>query len=138
MKIFICSSKAFYKDIPEIKSGLETMGHTVILPNSFNDPEAESRFKLEGKESHAKWKGDKFRLSMSKIQTADAMLVLNFTKNDIDNYIGGATFLEMYEMWKAGKGLFLYNPIPEGMLYDEICAFSPVILEGDIQKVKYE
>jgi hypothetical protein len=34
--------------------------------------------------------------------------------------LGGATFLEMYDAFRLNKQIFLYNDIPEGMLYDEL------------------
>ena len=66
----------------------------------------------------------------------DAVLVLNYDKNGNKNYIGGATFLEMYEAFMNDKKIYLYNDIPEGMLYDEIEGFSPVILNGNLDLIK--
>ena len=65
----------------------------------------------------------------------DAVVTLNFDKNGKKNYIGGATFLELYEAFMANKKIYLYNNIPEGMLYDEISGFSPVILHGNIDLI---
>ena len=41
------------------------------------------------------------------------------------NYIGGATFLEMYDAYLNGNKIYLYNDMPSktsisGILYDEI------------------
>lgn len=70
----------------------------------------------------------------------DAVLVLNYDKNKdgkiYKNYIGGATFLEMYDAFRLGKKIFLMNDIPEGMLFDEIEGFNPIILNGNIDLVK--
>ena len=57
-------------------------------------------------------------------------------KNGKKNYIGGATFIEIYEAFMKGKKIYLYNDIPEGMLYDEISGFSPIVIKGDINLVK--
>ena len=75
------------------------------------------------------------RLSENKIKQNDAVLVLNFEKNGVKNYIGGATFLEMYDAFRLDKKIFLYNDIPQGMLYDEILGFKPIIIKGDLEKV---
>ena len=64
------------------------------------------------------------------------MLVLNFDKNGQKNYIGGATFLEMYDAFRLDKKIFIYNDIPEGMLNDEIIVFSPVVLNGNLLLMK--
>jgi hypothetical protein len=62
--------------------------------------------------------------------------VLNFAKDRQENYIGGATFLEIYDAFKLDKKIFLYNDIPTGILYDELCGFSPIIIHGDLDKVQ--
>ena len=77
-----------------------------------------------------------YRKSLETIKEMDAVLVLNYDKNGNKNYIGGATFLEMYEAFMNDKKIYLYNDIPEGMLYDEIEGFSPVILHGNLDLIK--
>jgi len=135
MKIFICCSKHFYNKIPEIKDKLEKMGHIITLPNSYDRPFNEEEMKKLGKEEHSKWKGEKLKLQIDKVKQNDALLVLNFEKNGIQNYIGGATFLEMFKAWELEKKIFLFNQIPEGMLKDEIIGFNPIIIEGDLSKI---
>ena len=70
----------------------------------------------------------------------DAVLVLNLDKEKngklLKNYIGGATFLEMYDAFRLGKKIYLYNDIPDGMLYDEIEGFGPIIINGDLDQIK--
>jgi len=34
-----------------------------------------------------------------------------------------------------GKKIFLYNDIPDGMLYDEISGFSPIVINGNLDLV---
>ena len=77
-----------------------------------------------------------FRMSKERISTMDAVLTLNFEKNGKSNYIGGATFIELYEAFMGNKKIYLYNDIPEGMLYDEISGFSPILIHGDLSLVK--
>ncbi|PIN91792.1 hypothetical protein COU61_01810 [Candidatus Pacearchaeota archaeon CG10_big_fil_rev_8_21_14_0_10_35_13] len=96
----------------------------------------EEEMKLRGHKEHSKWKGEKLRLQEQKIKDNDAVLVVNCKKNDIDNYIGGATFLEMFKAWELNKKLFLYNPIPEGILKDEIIGFNPIIINGDLSLIE--
>ena len=120
MKILIICSKAFYKDIAPIKKKLEEMGHIVELPNSYCEPDAEKKSWNLGKDEHARFKARMFRMSEERIAEMDAVLTLNFDKNEKKNYIGGATFIEIYEAFMKNKKIYLYNDIPEGMLYDEI------------------
>ena len=39
-----------------------------------------------------------FKMSEERIATMDAVLTLNFDKNGKKNYIGGATFIEIYDI----------------------------------------
>lgn len=136
MKIFIICSKHFYDKIPEIQKTLEKNGHIITLPNCYDDPKTEERFRKLGRIEHSKWKSDMIDHSMNVIKSNDAVLVLNFEKNGIKNYIGGATFLEMYDAYKLNKKIYIYNDIPEEMIRDEIVGFNPTLLNGDLSKVK--
>jgi len=135
MNIFIVCSKNFYDKVLKIKETLEAGGHVITLPNTHDDPTTEERYKGLGKAEHAKWKAGMFDHSRAVIEKNDAVLVLNFEKNGIKNYIGGATFLEMYDAFRLSKKIFLYNAIPEGILADEISGFGPTIIDGDLGKI---
>ena len=137
MNIFIICSRKFYSNIPLIQEALKTQGHRITLPNSYDNPETEEEMRKQGMENHAVWKAIMFAHSISVIEENDAVLVLNFDKKTGErNYIGGATFLEMYDAFRLGKKIFLYNPIPEGILHDEIIGFNPVIIGGDLGKIE--
>ena len=136
MKILIICSKAFYKDIAPIKEELEKAGHEIELPNSYNNPDAEKESWEAGNTAHSEFKARMFRASKEKINKMDAVLTLNFNKNGKKNYIGGATFLEIYEAFMGDKKIYLYNEIPEGMLYDEIAGMLPLVINGDLSLVK--
>lgn len=88
-----------------------------------------------GAAEHAQWKADMLRLQVKKVANNDALLVLNFDKNKVPNYIGGATFLEVYKAFELGKKIFFYNPIPEGILKDELLAMQPVIINQNLTLV---
>jgi hypothetical protein len=135
MKILIICSKAFYPKIADIKEYLERQGHSISLPNSYNNPNAELESWKKGEISHSEFKSRMFRQSAEVIDKMDAVLTLNFDKNGQKNYIGGATFLELYEAFIKNKKIFLYNKIPDGILFDEIQGFSPVILDGNLEKI---
>lgn len=136
MKIFVCCSKAFYPRVAPIKHQLEAMRHNVTLPNSYDNPGREVEMHNLGAREHAQWKASMLRLQKQKVEDCDVILVLNFTKNGVSNYIGGATFLEMYMAFEASKPIFLYNQIPEGMLRDEILSFEPTVINGDLHLVR--
>lgn len=136
MKIFIICSKAFYNKVLPIRTELENAGHEIVLPNSFDNPNAERESHNLGKKQHLDFKKKMFERSRNVAQEVDAVLALNFEKHGVKNYIGGATFLELYDAFILNKKIFLWNDIPEGILFDEIHGFAPIIIHGDLSKVK--
>lgn len=136
-KIFIACSKWCYQCVPAIKQRLEQIGYQVILPNCFDDPFIEERIKVDmTKEEHVEFCRNAFSESMDKSKNSDAILVVNMDKNKggqiYHNYIGGATFLVMYDSYLLDHPIFLYNDIPNNMLYDEIEGMNPVVLNGNL------
>ena len=140
MKILVICSKKFYSKIEEVKKDLEKRDIEVFLPNCYDDPTAEQKAWDLGVEEHQKFKAKMFKQSEDTIREMDAVLVLNLDKEKngkiLKNYIGGATFLEMYDAFRLGKKLYLYNDIPDGMLYDEIEGFGPIIINGNLELIK--
>ena len=136
MKILIICSKKFYSKIEEVKKILEEKNIEVFLPNCYDDPTTEQRMWDLGKEEHQKFKAKMYKQSEETISKMDAVLVLNFDKEQdgkIDkDYIGGATFLEMYDAFRLNKKIYLYNNIPNGMLFDEIEGFGPIVINGNL------
>lgn len=140
MKVLIICSKRFYEKIPNIKNELEQKNIQVFLPNCYDDPKTEERMWNLGKEIHQEFKARMYKQSEETIKNMDAVLVLNLDKTTNEkiekNYIGGATFLEIYDAFRLNKKIYLYNDIPKGMLYDEIQGFAPIIINGDLLKIK--
>ncbi len=140
MKILIICSKKFYSKIEEVKKLLEEKNIEVFLPNCYDDPTTEQRMRNLGKKEHQKFKAKMYKQSEETISDMDAVLVLNLDKEKngkvFKNYIGGATFLEMYDAFRLGKKIYLYNDIPDGMLFDEIEGFDPIIINGDLNLIK--
>jgi hypothetical protein len=107
----------------------------ISLPNCFDAPETEAKYR--GTDKHSDFKKKMFRQSEHTISNVDAVVVVNKQKNGVDGYIGGATFLEMYDAFRMNKKIFLLNPIPEiSLIKDELIGFSPIILNNDLEKVK--
>ena len=42
----------------------------------------------------------------------------------------------MYDAFRLGKKIYLYNAIPSGMLFDEIEGFNPIIINKDLDLIK--
>ena len=129
MKIAICGSMSFAKEMLVVRDRLVQAGHTAILPHDAatyaNDPS-----KLETK--WEKSEQDLIRNYFKEIETSDAILVLNMTKDGIANYVGGNAFLEMGFAHVLNKTVYLYNPVPELPYRDEMIAMQPVVLSGNL------
>ena len=136
MKIFIACSKYFYDRIPRIDETLKSMGHSTFMPNSFNEPFKEESMKELGAKQHAEWKKSMLRRDEDNIRPCDAILVLNFEKNGMPDYIGGATFLEINKAFELEKKIFLMNPIPENIFTDELKGMCPIIINGNLDELR--
>lgn len=140
MKITIVGSIKFRKEMVEFRDKLNEIGHEgIICPQieelAFNrNPELMQRIekdhgKVKREEGFIKW-------YYNAIAGSDAILVLNYDKNGIKNYIGGNTLMEMGFAHVNDKKIFLLNPIPEEVSYvAEIKAMVDVVLNGDLTKI---
>lgn len=141
-QILIVCSTSFYNKIEDIKNKMEQMSYIVKMPNCYDEPVTNDDNKKMTEEEYYKFFKDMYEESRDKISSIDAILVLNFDKNKngiiYKNYIGASTFLEMYEAFMQKKKIFIYNNLPDNsnMLSDEIKGFNPIILEGNLDKLK--
>lgn len=133
MKILLICSKSFYDKLQDYKIKLEKLGHEIFMPNCWDCPETEAKFR--GTPKHAEFKAKMFKQSEKVISEMDAVLVLNFDKNGQKNYIGGATLLEIYDAFRMQKKIFFVNEIPHNMLEDELIGFSPIVINNDLTKI---
>ncbi len=127
----------FHQEMRDVRSQLERMGHTVFVPKSIGLMDTVGYVHPEDDEERitAKIEHDFIRAHFKKVQDADAILVLNYDKKGITNYIGGNTFLEMGLAFWLGKKIFLLRPIPEMDYKTEMHAMQPVILNSDLSKI---
>jgi len=135
MKIFIACSKYFYHKIIPIKKLLEEKGYEITLPNSYEEPFKEEEMKKISKEEHIKFKQKMMKLHEPKIKRNDAILVLNFEKKGIPNYVGGGTFMEIVKAWELEKKIFFFNPLPNCSFTDELKGINPLIINGNLQLI---
>ena len=144
MKIIICGSIDFTPTIKEIADILGKHGHEVEIPLTsqriINGELTLEDFKNEktksGDGAFRKIQDDVIKRYYNKINESDAILVLNLEKNGIINYIGGNTLLEMGFAHVLDKTIYLYNNIPDLSYTDELNAMQPIVLGGDLLKIK--
>lgn len=109
MIILIVCSTSFYNKIEDIKKELNKKDHTVIMPNCYENQDIEYEKMTENE--YLEFFKDMYHESREKISTVDAILVLNYDKEKNrktqKNYIGGSTFLEMYEAFMQHKNIYV-------------------------------
>ncbi len=146
MKLTLCWSIAFYPEMIEVTKKLEALGHEVELPmneiadkdgNMISITEYYERRKSESSDTSWIWdrKEQAIRAHFEKIEWADAILVLNYDKRGLANYVGGNTLIEMGLAFHLRKTIYLLNPIPEIGYKEELLAMKPVLINSDLEKI---
>jgi predicted RNA-binding protein with PUA domain len=137
MKIIICGSMAFSKEMVAIGEGLKKIGHEIVLPRNCENY-AESRLQAQNSNESIKSKIEHnlIRDYYNEIERSDGVLIVNYDKKGIKNYLGGNAFLELSFGHILNKKIFLLNEIPDVPYKDEIIAMQPIILNGDLEKIK--
>lgn len=137
MKIGVVGSMQYTEKMLDLKDQLIKLNHDAFVTNlaapfvGKNDEEKE-KIKL-----HQKNNKDAIREFWLLMQGADAILVANYDKHGIKNYIGGNTFLEMGFAHVLNQKIFLLRPIPDMPYYKtEIIAMKPLIIDGDLSAIK--
>ncbi len=134
MKICICCSLSFGDEVRKIAAQLEKLGCEVLMPNGIINRliEQESFDPVQ-----AKIDTDSNHKHVDKIREADAVLVCNYTKNGIENYIGANSFAEMFVAYYFDKPIYTLFPLPNmAYINDEINSFGAKVLNGDLSKIE--
>ena len=89
MKIGIIGSMQFTDKMIEVKNELDKLGHDAFISDLHKPMIGKNDAEIEEIKLRQKNNQDAIREFWKKMQGADAVLVLNFDKNDIKNYVGG-------------------------------------------------
>ncbi len=137
MKIAISGSMVFSEKMLELKKELAQLGHEVEISRFAASYAGQPQEEKERRTIVDKLHNDAIREFWEKIRKCDALLVLNYDRKGVKNYIGGNTFLEIGFAHVLNKKIFLLNPIPDIEYYkSEIEATRPVILQGNLDNLK--
>lgn len=150
MKITICGSISFYKEMEEARDKLTKLGHKVKIPElALEVPQEFGGGKkvyfgqyIENNggidafhPSHKIWdlKEGAINDHYAKIDWADAILVVNHEKRAIPGYIGGNTLIEIGVAFYQKKPIFILNPVSSELSYkQEIMGMKPVFCNGNL------
>ena len=153
MKITLCGSIAFYKEMESVRDQLLKLGHVVKIPElALEVPQEFGSGKkvyfgkyIEEKGGmdafpvgHKIWnlKEGAIRDHYENIDWADAILVVNHEKRGIEGYIGGNTLIEIGVSFYLKKPIYILHPVSSELSYkQEILGMKPIMLDGDISKI---
>jgi hypothetical protein len=146
MKITICGSCAFINEMEKLSERLFVLGYDVKFPPTEEnlpsgkkvhtlDYYAHKKKTLAGDQSFWETHQHTIRNHLKKVEWSEAVLIANYDKNGIVNYIGPNTLIEMGLAFYLGKKIFLLNPIPEISYKEEILGLQPIVLNGDLSKL---
>ena len=130
MKITICGSMQFDAEMTQAKEQLETQGYGVDKPNV-----VEGHAYTDNLDANAGLKSGFIDEHFAKIDTSEAILVVNEEKHGTPGYIGGNTLMEIAYAYAQRLDIFLLNPVPEISYADEIRGMHPIILDGQPEKI---
>jgi len=137
MKIGIISSMQNAEKMLVLKTKLKKMGHKAFVSKFAEAMVGKSDEEKEKMKLHQKNNLDAIREFWKLMQGADAVLVANYDKGRIKNYIGGNTLMEIGFAHVLNQKIFLLNPIPDIPYYKtELKAMRPVVINGDITKIR--
>jgi nucleoside 2-deoxyribosyltransferase len=137
MKIAICSSMIFTEKMLEVKDKLENLGHEAFISKFAEAYLGKTVKEIEDLTLYHKNEHDAIREFWEVINVSDAVLVLNYDRRGVSNYIGGNTLMEIGFAHVLKKKIFLMNPIPDIEYYkSEIEAVRPVVLNGNLKMIR--
>jgi len=147
MKITICGSIAFFPEMQRVKKQLEEAGYEVGLPPSeIKDENGQlipivDYYKIrQTAKDDENWiwdrKSELMMIHFQKIEQSDSILVLNYDKKGVKNYVGGNTLIEIGLALFLKKKIYFLNGIPELPYKEELLGMKPIILNGDLAKIQ--
>ncbi len=142
MKVYVLGSAKFMYSMVKARDDLKAIGldgwihkNYDLLVNGQLDKLAEDGTSQENAERKKRF--DYLRVHYKHILESDAVLIVNETKNGIENYIGGNVLIEMGQAYVNDKKIFFLHGMPKDLPYlDEILAMDPICLDGKIENIK--
>lgn len=127
----------FAEQMVEVKRKLEQMGHQVFL--SLNTEKLVGKTQKEKEQIKLKQKFSENAIESfwNSMKNSDALLILNYDKNGVKNYIGGNSFMDITLAYYLKQKIYLLNPIPDNPIYKtELQAIKPTILNADLNLIR--
>lgn len=153
MKIIICGSIGFYKEMESVRDELVRRGYEVKIPElSLEAPQEfgggkkvyfgqyiEQNGGIDAfPAEHKIWdmKEGAINDHFEKIDWGDGILVINNEKRGVNGYIGGNTLIEIGVAFFLKKKIFILNQVSSELSYkQEIMGMKPVMLNGNLSLI---
>lgn len=140
--IALCSSASFYKQMVDVETALIARGFKTVMPEVAYKMKDSGDYEV----NHYKtWFGNAedyykktalIRAHFTELESADIVLVLNYEKHGVPNYVGGNVLMEMAVGFYLGKPIYLLNEIPEDSNFlEEIIALESKPLHGKLENL---
>ncbi len=120
--IVLCGSMKIKEKIKDIAKTLENMGYNVLLP-------------VECMQGIEKTIASRAHLNRIINPENEIILIVNETKNGIENYIGPNSFAEISFGFYYNKRVYLLNDIYEPYK-DELIGWNIKTLKGNLKNIK--
>lgn len=127
--VAICGSMAHKTEWLGVINKLRAAGLTVTTP----DLSEQTDWSALADDEIIQRKGWLIRRHLANIAKARVVLICNYEKNGVQDYIGSNSFLEMGAAFVYGKPVYVLGGIPQQDSREEILALSPIVLNGDIR-----
>ena len=134
MKITICGSSTFVKEMREAERYLTEKGLKVFTPEPLvTEEEYSTKY---GREELLKMKPFFTKRHFKKIEKSDSVLIMNYEKRGIKGYFGSNTLIELAVAFYLDKRIFLLNPINENHPhFEELAGIESIVLNGDLNRL---
>ncbi|MBI3983903.1 hypothetical protein HY346_01250 [Candidatus Microgenomates bacterium] len=137
MRIGVIGSMQYTERLLALRDQLIALGHDAFVTTLASPFVGKSDQEKEAIKLDQKMHKDAIREFWRLMQGADAVLVANYRKHTIDNYIGGNTLMEMGFAHVLNQKIFMLNPIPDIAFYrSEIEAMEPIVINGNLKRIK--
>ncbi len=139
--IVICSSASFYEQVVGVESQLVELGFDVVIPKSARAMKAAGNYTVsktwyDNPDDYVK-KADLMRTHFREIERGDIVLIANYEKHGVANYIGPNVLMEMGIAFYFNKPIYILNDLPaDSPFEEELKGFLPTILHGDLSAIR--
>lgn len=141
--ITICASVVFYEHVNEIADMLREKDFEVFVPKTAEKMRKSGNYEVESVKTwyenpeHFSTKRALMDAHFDAVAKADAILVVNDKKHDIEGYIGPNVLMEMAIAYYQKKPIYVLNAVAKDLnVYEEVFGMGCQILDGKLEEIK--